>query len=167
MRLCSIASGSSGNCIYAGSDQTHLLIDVGISAKRIVQGVTDLGIKPEELNGILITHEHSDHIQGLGVFARKYNIPIYATEGTIRELNKTTSLGEYDKQLHHVIVPDESFVVEDLEVMPFHISHDAAQPCGYVVSKGNKRIGVATDMGIYDEYTVSHLQNLDAFGSKP
>ena len=69
MRLCSIASGSSGNCIYVGDDDTHLLVDTGISKKRIEQGLHTLGIKGEELNGILITHEHVDHIQGLGVFS--------------------------------------------------------------------------------------------------
>ena len=86
MRLCSIASGSSGNCIYTGTDHTHLLIDTGISKKRIEEGLKGLEIKGEELNGILVTHEHSDHIQGLGVFSRKYEIPIYATKGTIEAL---------------------------------------------------------------------------------
>lgn len=79
MRLCSIASGSSGNCIYTGTDHTHLLIDTGISKKRIEEGLHDLEIKGEEIDGILITHEHSDHIQGLGVFSRKYEVPIYGT----------------------------------------------------------------------------------------
>ena len=83
MRLCSIASGSSGNCIYVGDDQTHLLVDTGISKKRIEEGLAKLEIKGDELEGILITHEHVDHIQGLGVFSRKYEIPIYATPGTI------------------------------------------------------------------------------------
>ena len=81
MRLCSIASGSSGNCIYAGSDATHLLIDVGISGKRIEEGVATLGLKLSEIDGIFITHEHADHISGLGVLARKYAIPIYGTPG--------------------------------------------------------------------------------------
>ena len=83
MRMCSIASGSSGNCIYVGSDDTHLLVDTGISKKRIEEGLKTLELKGEDLDGILITHEHSDHIQGLGVFSRKYEIPIYATPGTI------------------------------------------------------------------------------------
>ena len=74
MRLCSIASGSSGNSIYVGDDHTHLLVDAGISKKRIDEGLHTLGIKGEELSGILVTHEHSDHIQGLGVFSRKYGI---------------------------------------------------------------------------------------------
>ena len=75
MRLCSIASGSSGNCIYVGDDHTHLLVDTGISKKRIEEGLKELDIKGEELDGILITHEHIDHIQGLGVFSRRYEIP--------------------------------------------------------------------------------------------
>lgn len=161
MRLCSIASGSSGNCIYVGSDNTHLLIDAGISAKRVVQGVEELGIKPEELSGILITHEHSDHIQGLGVFSRKYNIPIYGTEGTLQAIEGCTTLGEYDKNLHRVIHTDEAFSISDLEIMPFKISHDAKQPCAYVVQKEGKRVAVATDMGTYDEYVISHLQNVN------
>lgn len=76
MRMCSIASGSSGNCIYVGSDDTHLLVDTGISKKRIEEGLKTLELKGEDLDGILITREHSDHIQGLGVFSRKYEIPI-------------------------------------------------------------------------------------------
>ena len=86
MRMVSIASGSSGNCIYIGSESTHILVDAGISNKRIQQGLKEIGLKGEDLSGILITHEHSDHIRGLGVLARKYGLPIYATPGTIREL---------------------------------------------------------------------------------
>ena len=83
MRLCSIASGSSGNCIYVGSDEAHVLVDVGISGKKIVEGLYSLDLSPGDIDGILITHEHSDHIKGLGVIARKYEIPIYATGGTV------------------------------------------------------------------------------------
>ena len=93
MRLCSIASGSSGNCIYVGSEQTHLLIDTGISKKRIEEGLSALGVTGEDLDGILITHEHVDHIQGLGVFSRKYRVPIYATKGTIRGICGCKNLG--------------------------------------------------------------------------
>ena len=93
MRLCSIASGSSGNCIYVGSDNTHLLVDTGISKKRIEEGLKTLDLKGNDLNGILITHEHSDHIQGLGVFSRKYQIPIYATKGTLEGIKSYSGLG--------------------------------------------------------------------------
>ena len=79
MDFCSIASGSSGNCIYVGSDQSHILVDAGISNKRIEQGLNDIGLKGAELDGVVITHEHSDHIKGLGVLSRKYGVPIYTT----------------------------------------------------------------------------------------
>ena len=83
MQLYSIASGSSGNCIYVGSDTTHLLVDTGISKKRTEEGLNEIGISLQDMDGILITHEHSDHICGLGVISRKYHIPIYATERTL------------------------------------------------------------------------------------
>ena len=101
MRMCSIASGSSGNCIYVGSDDTHLLIDTGISRKRIEEGLKKLEIKGEEIDGVLITHEHSDHIQGLGVLSRKYELPIYATKGTIEGIASCTSLGKLPEGLFH------------------------------------------------------------------
>lgn len=88
MRLCSIASGSSGNCIYVGSEATHLLIDVGISGKKVEAGLHELELTGADVDGILITHEHSDHIAGLGVLCRKYNIPVFATRGTIQAILK-------------------------------------------------------------------------------
>ena len=106
MRMCSIASGSSGNCIYVGSDNSHLLIDTGISKKRIEEGLNKLEIKGDELDGILITHEHSDHIKGLGVFSRKYEIPIYATPGTIAGIKESSSLGKMPEGLLHPIKAD-------------------------------------------------------------
>ena len=81
--MVSIASGSSGNCIFVGTEHTGILIDAGISGKRVVAGLHAIDRKPEELDAILITHEHSDHIQGLGVFSRKYGIPVYASKGTL------------------------------------------------------------------------------------
>ena len=99
MRLCSIASGSSGNCIYVGDDSTHLLVDAGISKKRIEAGLLELGLKGEDINGILITHEHVDHIQGLGVFSRKYEVPIYGTKGTVEGIKKCTNLGKMPEGL--------------------------------------------------------------------
>lgn len=162
MRLCSIASGSSGNCIYVGSDDTHLLVDTGISKKRIDAGLKELEIKGEELDGILITHEHSDHIQGLGVFSRKYGIPIYATPGTIEGIKAYKPLGQMPEGLLHPIHIDESFLLGDITVRPFYISHDANEPSGYRMDCGEKSVAVVTDLGIYDDYTVGCLKNLDA-----
>lgn len=162
MRLCSIASGSSGNCIYVGDDHTHLLVDTGISKKRIEAGLKELEIKGEELKGILVTHEHSDHIQGLGVFSRRYKIPVYATKGTLEGIRKCNTLGKLPEGLLHEIRIDEPFHLGGLQVSPFAISHDASEPCGYRIEGGGKAVAVATDLGTYDEYTVEHLKKLDA-----
>lgn len=162
MRMCSIASGSSGNCIYVGSDNSHLLIDTGISKKRIEEGLNKLEIKGDELDGILITHEHSDHIKGLGVFSRKYEIPIYATPGTIAGIKESSSLGKMPEGLLHPIKADHPFQLGELDVHPFAISHDANEPSGYRIEQDGKSVAVATDLGKYDDYTVENLKNLDA-----
>ena len=161
MRLCSIASGSSGNCIYVGSDRTHLLVDTGISKKRIEEGLKELEIKGKELDGILITHEHADHIQGLGVFSRKYEVPVYATSGTIQGIKCAKSLGKLPEGLLHEVKADETFRLGDLDIHPFHISHDANEPAGYRIEHGEKAAAVATDLGTYDEYIVENLKNLN------
>lgn len=162
MRLCSIASGSSGNCIYVGSDATHLLVDAGVSGKRVESGLHKLGLTGRDLDGILITHEHADHICGLGVLARKYQVPIYATEGTLSAIRKNDGLGELEEGLFCPVREDEKLTLKDLTVNPMHISHDAAQPVGYRISYGNKRAAVCTDLGAYDEYTVECLRGVNA-----
>ncbi|MGN0372206.1 MAG: MBL fold metallo-hydrolase [Enterocloster sp.] len=162
MRMVSIASGSSGNCIYIGSDSTHILVDAGISNKRIQQGLNEIGLKGSEMDGILITHEHSDHIKGLGVLARKYHLPIYGTRETLEEIAGMSSLGKFDRELLTPISPDVDFSVGDLKVKPFRIDHDAVNPVAYRVQQGEKSVAVATDMGHYDQYIIDHLQGLDA-----
>ena len=162
MRLCSIASGSSGNCIYVGSDNAHVLVDAGISGKRITQGLNSLDLTGEDIDGILVTHEHSDHIQGLGVIARKYHIPIYATGGTVDAMSRMKSLGKMPDGIFHEIREDEPFVIKDMTVNPFTISHDAVQPVGYRLECGEQAVGIATDLGKYNDYIIGHLQNLDA-----
>ncbi|MBQ7797462.1 MAG: MBL fold metallo-hydrolase [Lachnospiraceae bacterium] len=162
MRFVSIASGSSGNCIYAGTENTHVLIDAGISAKKIEKGLFELGLKPTELSAICITHEHSDHIKGLGVLARKYEIPIYATEGTLREIRRAKGLGEYDEELLKPLLPDVRLTMGDMDILPFHIDHDAADPVAYRIQSGNKSVAVATDLGHFNQYTIDHLLDLDA-----
>lgn len=162
MRLCSIASGSSGNCIYVGSDCAHVLIDAGISGRRVEAGLNSLELTGRDLDGILITHEHSDHIKGLGVIARKYGIPIYATGGTVDAMVRSGSLGKIPEGIFREIREDESFLIKDLVVNPFTIPHDAAQPVGYRLECGEHSVGIATDLGKYNEYIIENLQNLDA-----
>ncbi len=161
MRMCSIASGSSGNCIYIGSESSHILIDAGISGKRVEAGLRELKLKGTDVNGILITHEHSDHIQGLGVLARKYAVPIYVTSGTAAAIRGMKNLGRIEKELFVEIGADVPFAIGDLEISPFRISHDAAEPVAYRVACGGKSVAVATDLGVYTDYTVDHLKDLD------
>lgn len=161
MNLCSIASGSSGNCIYTGTENTGILIDAGISARRIEQGLASVDRDIREIKGIFISHEHSDHVKGLGVLARKYHIPIYATGGTIEALKKTSSLGVIDETLYRRIFAEDEIQIEDLTVKPFAISHDAAEPVAYRIESDKKSAAVATDLGVYDENIVDKLQKLD------
>ena len=161
MRLCSIASGSSGNCVYVGSDATHLLLDVGISGKRTEAGLKELGLKMSDIDGIFITHEHADHINGLGVLARKYGVPIYGTRGTIEAIRQTNALGQIDDELFRYIKADEKCTVKDVSIYPIRTSHDAAEPVAYRISHDGKKIAVITDLGCYNDYTVECLRDLD------
>ncbi len=161
MILCSIASGSSGNCIFAGTGHTSLLIDVGISGKRVGQGLKDIGRAPEEVDGILVTHEHSDHISGLGVISRKYGLPIYATRGTLEAIASCRALGKIPSGLFHEITPEQGFRIGDLDTSPIPISHDAAQPTAYLLRSGGKSMAVITDLGTYGSGLVERLQGLD------
>lgn len=159
MRFASIASGSSGNCLYASSDTTHILIDAGISGKKVEAGLLELGVMPANLNAILITHEHSDHIQGLGVLSRKYHIPIYATNGTAAGIKNMTSLGKIDSDLINIVKADTDFFINDIEVKPIRISHDANEPVAYRIVAEGKKLSIITDLGVYDDYTVDCLRN--------
>lgn len=161
MKLCSIASSSSGNCICVGSDNTTILIDAGISGKKVEQGLNSIDMTTKDVDGILVTHEHIDHIKGLGVLARKYGIPMYATPGTLASIMQNTSLGKIPDGLFVTIAEDMPFFIGDLEIQPFAISHDAAQPVGYRVSHEGKSMGLATDMGKYSDYIVDKLSGLD------
>ena len=149
MRLCSIASGSSGNCIYVGSDKTHLLVDAGISGKKVEFGLNSLDLTTGDLDGILVTHEHSDHIKGLGVVARKCGVPIYATQGTIRAMENSGSLGKMPEGIFH-------------EVTPMQSNENKRNNIAYRIGQGDREVGIATDMGVYDEYIVKNLEGLDA-----
>lgn len=162
MRLCPIASGSSGNSVYVGTDNTHILVDTGISKKRIDEGLNALDICGHDIDAILITHEHSDHIQGLGVFSRKYNVPIYGSEKTLVEIQKCKSLGHISPHLFNEIKADVDFSIGDITVNPIKISHDAVEPLAYTFADGKRNMAVATDMGTYSEYIIERLRGMDA-----
>ncbi len=162
MDFCSIASGSSGNCIFVGTDRTSVLIDAGITGKKVVEGLHGLDRSPEELDAILITHEHSDHIKGLGVLSRRYGLPIYCTGGTRKAILEGNLMGKADPSLFHEVRADQLFSIRDLNILPFSVSHDAAEPVAYRLSSGKKSVAVVTDLGYYDDYTIEHLKKLDA-----
>lgn len=157
MKLCSLASGSSGNCTYIGSNHANILIDAGISGKRIEYGLNCIDIKPADLEGILITHEHSDHIQGIGVLARRYHTPIYGTKETLQAISGMKSMGAIPAELFRPVLPDEGFYINDIFVEPFQISHDAVNPVCYTFSAEGHKIGMATDLGVYNDYILSKL----------
>ena len=162
MKFMSIASGSSGNSAYIGTDKTSLILDVGISMKKIEEGLSKVGVSGREVDGILLTHEHSDHIKSVGTIARKYGIPIYATYGTLDALMTIKSLGTFDYNLFKPIKNDSSFVIGDICVNVHSISHDAADPVCYTFENNSHKVSVATDMGIYDKHTVDFLADSEA-----
>lgn len=159
MRVTSFASGSSGNCVFVGSNSTHILIDAGISGKKIEQQLQQLELTGKDVSGILITHEHTDHISGIGVMARRYKIPIYTTEGTKKAILSKKSLGTLEEEWIQCIEPDEPFQIGDLMIQASSTWHDAADPVCYTVSCDNKKVAVATDLGDYSEELVKNLQN--------
>lgn len=162
MRFMSIASGSSGNCIYVGSDNTHILIDDGISKKKVEEGLNELDLSLDDIDAILITHEHDDHIKGLGVLERKKEIPIYATQGTLNGITGSNRLGRMPSDIYNTVFANTEFNIRDISVKSIRISHDANEPVAYRISCGSKSVGVITDLGFYDENIVAQFQNLDS-----
>ncbi|MCD7709004.1 MAG: MBL fold metallo-hydrolase [Clostridiales bacterium] len=161
LELCSIASGSSGNCTYVGTDTHHILVDAGLSGKKIESGLNSLDLQSSEMEGILITHEHMDHIAGLGVMSRRYGIPMYATPGTIEAIYSVPTVGNIDRSLFHEISPGERFSIGDIDILPVPVSHDAAEPVAYRFGSGGHSAAVLTDLGTYDDEIVSQFQGLD------
>ena len=162
MKLMTISSGSSGNSSYVGTDNTTILVDVGNSMKNIVSALEGIGISGKDVDAILITHEHIDHIKGLGILARKYNVPIYATYGTIDGIMTFKSLGTFDYNLFHPIKNDASFEIGDITINTRSISHDANDPTCYNFTDGKSKISIATDFGTYDSFMVDFLSESDA-----
>ena len=144
LKVATLASGSSGNCAVVSDGRVHLLLDAGISARRILQGLRELDIQGSELAGILITHEHADHIAGLAVLCRQLEAEVYATAATARQICYRAA--GLEGRLR-VFEPGEAFAVGDLAVGSFATSHDCACPVGYTVTDGRRRMALCTDTG--------------------
>lgn len=154
-RLCPLFSGSSGNSYYIGSRSAGVLIDAGRSARQLDGMLQLCGIDPLAIQGILLTHEHSDHISGLQVFARKYKLPVYGSAGTLIALGEKLSGVEA-----HVAEPE--LELAGMSVTPFHTSHDCAEPLGYrIVTEDGRKLGFATDLGFLSETVKAQLLGAD------
>lgn len=145
IHFCSLASGSSGNSQFIASDHTRLLLDAGLSGKYITNSLDHIGESLKDIDALLITHEHSDHIKGAGVIYRKIKRPIYATQATWAAMQ--SKLGEIAPEHIRIIQPGESFEIGDIQVKPIAISHDAADPVAYAFGNLLARMCVATDLG--------------------
>ena len=154
--FCSLYSGSSGNSLLVETENTKLLIDAGVSSKKIETALNNLNIDPSSINGILITHEHSDHVQGLGTFAKKFDLSVFVNQKTLDAMPKQKEKIP-EKNIKKFTI-EEKFEIGDIKIKPFAIPHDAANPCGFNVFKDNKKISIATDIG---HMTNGILKNLE------
>ena len=145
MYFCPLYSGSSGNALFCQYGNTRLLIDAGKPGSRITDALREIGVEAESLGGLLITHEHSDHIAGAGILARKYGLPIYATRGTW--LGMEGKIGKIPPALRREIRPGQDFYLGEIGVQPFSIPHDAADPVGFRLWGGDLSVSTATDLG--------------------
>ena len=153
-------SGSSGNAILVSTEDTRILVDAGMNCKKIVEALNMVRINPFDLNAILITHDHSDHISGLDVFTRKFSIPIYATRDTwtgIHRAEKKPHLPSLDYE----IIPEQSFSIGNFDIIAFDTPHDATGSCGYCFSTFSNRAAIATDIGYMTPVIFDHLKGCD------
>ena len=146
IHFCSLASGSSGNCQFIASEETRLLLDAGLSGRYIINALEHIGESLTMVDGLLVTHEHTDHIKGLGVLYRKIRKPIFATAETWDKIKGKT--GDVDKEHQRIIVPGVPFTIGDITVKPIAIPHDAVSPVAYGFMNHQAKLCVATDLGM-------------------
>ncbi len=158
IKLCVLASGSSGNCTFIGTETTRILIDAGISAKKTVERLAEIGETPEALDAICVTHEHSDHISGIRVLQKKYDIPVYANAGTLDGIRAALKGVEVTCRQ---FTTGSLFEIGDVRLEPFSVSHDAYEPVGFVMRVGGCSIGLATDVGIVTHLLREKLRSCD------
>lgn len=155
--FCSFSSGSSGNCYLVKTNNTALLVDVGISGKKIIEGLNIIGTPLEQVKGVLVTHEHIDHVKSLRVISKKLpEANTYANVGTWTEIKE-----KVPEEQRKIFVTGESFFVGDIEIKPFEISHDAAEPVGFSLFAEGKQISIVTDTGYITEEIFSEMKQAD------
>jgi len=157
LKFCSLFSGSSGNCQFIKTEKTTILVDAGLSGKKIQQEIINIGEDPKKIDAIFITHEHIDHIQGAGILSRRFDIPIYANEKTWDAMSKVIG----DIKSHNIKIISEDTEVGDIFVQAFDISHDAAKPVGYNIYYKNKKISMVTDTGCINQNIINSIKDSD------
>lgn len=157
LQFCSLFSGSTGNCLLVKSDKANILIDAGVSLKKIASALESIDINVLDIDAILVTHEHSDHIQSIGSISKKFNIPVYANKETWNSMPVQREKIALDNQ--QVFIPFEYFNIEDLNIYPFKIPHDAANPCGFNIYNKSSKITIATDLGHIDNYVFENFKD--------
>ena len=152
-KICVLASGSKGNAVYVSNEKTAILVDAGLSGTEIERRFQSRNINPNRLDAIVVSHEHRDHIQGVGVLSRRFRLPVYINKSTVSEA--TTQLGF----LHETRIFNQgtSFSIGDLSVHPFSVSHDAVDPVGFTIQDHSAKIGIATDLGVGTQLVCHHL----------
>ncbi|WP_188207441.1 MBL fold metallo-hydrolase [Alkalibacillus aidingensis] len=155
-----LASGSSGNAFYIGTDQVKLLVDAGLSGKKLNELLNEVDVDLGDIDGILVTHEHSDHIKGLGIVARRYGLPIYANPKTWKAMENSIGKVSLDQQFEFPMESIRTF--KDLDVESFGVSHDAADPMFYVFHYEGKKVAMLTDTGYVSERMKKTIENADA-----
>lgn len=157
--FCSLASGSSGNCQYIASEDTGLLLDAGLSGKYITKALEDINADIGKLQGILVTHEHSDHVKAVGILMRKYGLDVYATEKTWQAME--SKLGKINPDLIKVIEKDKLFTIGDIEIDPYPVSHDAVDTVGYTFNHRDGKVSVVTDLGYVPIELLTRVMDCD------
>jgi phosphoribosyl 1,2-cyclic phosphodiesterase len=161
LRFSVLASGSTGNAFYIESEKERILVDAGLSGKQMDRLFHAVHVDPAKLTGILVTHEHSDHIKGLGIIARKYNLPIYANEKTWQAMEKSIGKLSLDQKFHFDMEEVKTF--QDMDIESFGVSHDAAEPMFYTFRHDGKKVAIVTDLGYVSERIKKTVEDADAY----
>jgi phosphoribosyl 1,2-cyclic phosphodiesterase len=159
MRFSSIGSGSAGNALVVEQSSTRLLLDCGFGLRDTEQRLARIGLSPDQLTGILITHEHEDHAGGVFKLARKYRIPVWLTHGTLKMVERILPSEMLDLR---IIDSHSKFQINEIEITPFPVPHDAREPVQYTFSNGDKKLGVLTDTGCSTPHIQVMLSGCDA-----
>ncbi len=158
IRFCVLASGSKGNCTYLESHGVRFLVDAGLSAAEITRRLNTIGVSPDSLSGVIVTHEHNDHTRGVGSISRRFDLPVYMTSATHQAAAR--QLGRIKEVC--IIQSGRSFSIDNITVHPFSIPHDAADPVGFCISNARVKVGISTDLGMVTRLASSELKGCQA-----